>query len=192
MLHACAARFDVTGNLEKFCELNKASHQATRGGAGSSPQVRRPQRTGSQQPLARANRCRDMTDRSTPDAVTRTRWILRDFPKQWMRSGAKTNPNGRRTAPQRQRQRAPVHRLRLIIVLRPGPRDSAKRKATRRLRPTPPSPRLAPSRPWVNRRPAGPCRCRHLIFAYACMHRTHARTPRAPVNFSFFPPRREL
>ena len=24
MLHACAARFDVTGNLEKFCELNKA------------------------------------------------------------------------------------------------------------------------------------------------------------------------
>ena len=23
MLHACAARFDVTGNLEKFCELNK-------------------------------------------------------------------------------------------------------------------------------------------------------------------------
>ena len=24
MLHACAARFDVTGNLEKFCKLNKA------------------------------------------------------------------------------------------------------------------------------------------------------------------------
>ena len=24
MLHACAARFDVTGNLEKFWELNKA------------------------------------------------------------------------------------------------------------------------------------------------------------------------
>ena len=24
MLHACAVRFDVTGNLEKFCELNKA------------------------------------------------------------------------------------------------------------------------------------------------------------------------
>jgi len=24
MLHACAARFDVTGNFEKFCELNKA------------------------------------------------------------------------------------------------------------------------------------------------------------------------
>jgi len=24
MLYACAARFDVTGNLEKFCELNKA------------------------------------------------------------------------------------------------------------------------------------------------------------------------
>ena len=24
ILHACAARFDVTGNLEKFCELNKA------------------------------------------------------------------------------------------------------------------------------------------------------------------------
>ena len=24
MLHACAARFDVTGNLEKFYELNKA------------------------------------------------------------------------------------------------------------------------------------------------------------------------
>jgi len=23
MLHTCAARFDVTGNLEKFCELNK-------------------------------------------------------------------------------------------------------------------------------------------------------------------------
>ena len=25
MLHACAARFDLTGNLEKFYELNKAS-----------------------------------------------------------------------------------------------------------------------------------------------------------------------
>jgi len=25
MLHACAARFDVTGNLRKFWELNKAS-----------------------------------------------------------------------------------------------------------------------------------------------------------------------
>ena len=24
MLHVCAARFDVTENLEKFCELNKA------------------------------------------------------------------------------------------------------------------------------------------------------------------------
>jgi len=24
MLHACAAKFDVTGNLEKFWELNKA------------------------------------------------------------------------------------------------------------------------------------------------------------------------
>ena len=24
MLHACAVRFDVTENLEKFCELNKA------------------------------------------------------------------------------------------------------------------------------------------------------------------------
>jgi len=24
MLHVCAARFDLTGNLEKFCELNKA------------------------------------------------------------------------------------------------------------------------------------------------------------------------
>jgi len=24
MLHTCAVRFDVTGNLEKFCELNKA------------------------------------------------------------------------------------------------------------------------------------------------------------------------
>jgi hypothetical protein len=25
MLHACDQRFDVTGNLENFCELNKAS-----------------------------------------------------------------------------------------------------------------------------------------------------------------------
>ena len=24
MLHACDQRFDVTGNLENFCELNKA------------------------------------------------------------------------------------------------------------------------------------------------------------------------
>jgi len=27
MLHACAARFDVMGNLEKFWELNKALNQ---------------------------------------------------------------------------------------------------------------------------------------------------------------------
>ena len=28
MLHACAARFDVTGNLEKFCErlIDRACH----------------------------------------------------------------------------------------------------------------------------------------------------------------------
>ena len=30
MLHACAARFDVMGNLEKFCELNKAEASASR------------------------------------------------------------------------------------------------------------------------------------------------------------------
>ena len=29
MLHTYAARFDVTGNLEKFCELNKTSVHPT-------------------------------------------------------------------------------------------------------------------------------------------------------------------
>ena len=43
MLHACAVRFDVTGNLENFCELNKASDaDASQGCAAGAKRGRSP------------------------------------------------------------------------------------------------------------------------------------------------------
>jgi hypothetical protein len=37
MLHACDQRFDVTGNLENFCELNKALHDGLADGIVIKP-----------------------------------------------------------------------------------------------------------------------------------------------------------
>ena len=120
------------------------------GGAGASPQVRRPQRTGSQQPLARANRCRDMMDRSTRgDAnpldlarLPQTKEAERSQNQpQWAthRTSAPARPS---TAQSPSHHRSPP---------RPGPRDSpsARRRGARGQH------RLLASRPLVHGSTAG-------------------------------------
>jgi hypothetical protein len=124
---------------ERPTEPTKSINQS-RAITGLPPPLTQRHCTARQQPLARANRCRDMMDRST---LTRNPLDLARLPQ--------TNETGRS---QNQPQWAwATHRARPPIVLRP--RDSAKRKATRRLWPTPSvslSPRLV-----VHGSTAGPC-----------------------------------
>lgn len=155
---------------ERPTESTKSINQS-RAITGLPPPLTQRQRTARQQPLARANRCRDMMDRST---LTRNPLDLARLPQ--------TNETGRS---QNQPQWAwATHRARPPIFVSssssaPGFRqaqgDEALAANTVSLS------ALASARPWVNRRPM---HAMHLISA--CMH-----AARAGENF-LVPARREL
>jgi hypothetical protein len=105
-----------------------AAHQ---GGAGASPQVRRPQRTGSQQPLARANRCRDMMDRSTRADANPPDLARLPQTKEAERSQNQPQWAMHRTSAPARPSTALIS-LRLIIVLRPGQAPGIPPSARRR------------------------------------------------------------